>query len=63
MKTKPVADILERAETWPPHVQDELAAYTRELEAGVNGDAYQPTPEGLPASIAGCGCGPVCQRG
>ena len=40
MKTKPLADILERVETWPPHVQDELAAYARELEAGVKGDAY-----------------------
>lgn len=47
MKTKPLADILERVETWPPHVQDELAAYARELEAGVKGEAYQPTPEEL----------------
>lgn len=47
MKTKPLADILERVETWPPHVQDELAAYARELEAGVQGDAYHPSPEEL----------------
>jgi hypothetical protein len=47
MKTKPLTDILERVETWPPHVQDELAAYARELEAGVKGDVYQPTPEEL----------------
>ncbi len=47
MKTKPLADILERVETWPPHVQDELAAYARELEAGVQGDAYRPSSEEL----------------
>jgi hypothetical protein len=47
MKTRPLADILKRAETWPPHVQNELAAYARELEAGVQGDAYHPTPEEL----------------
>lgn len=60
MKTKPLAEILERVETWPPHVQDELADFARELEAGVNGDAYYPTPEelagidrGLEAAAAG----------
>jgi hypothetical protein len=47
MKTKPLADVLERVETWPAHVQDELAAFARELDAGVRGDAYQPTPEEL----------------
>jgi hypothetical protein len=60
MKTKPLAEILERVEMWPPHVQDELADFARELEAGVNGDAYHPTPEeltgidrGLDAAAAG----------
>jgi predicted transcriptional regulator len=47
MKTKPLADILERVEAWPPQVQDELAAFARELEAGVQGQAYHPTPEEL----------------
>jgi hypothetical protein len=47
MKTKPLTDILERVETWPPHVQDELAAFARELDAGVNGDEYPPTAEEL----------------
>jgi hypothetical protein len=47
MKTKPLADILERVETWPPHVQDELAAFARELDAGVSGHDYQPTPDEL----------------
>ena len=47
MKTKPLTDILERVETWPPHVQDELAAFARELEAGVQGQAYHPTADEL----------------
>lgn len=47
MKPGPLADILERAESWPAHVQDELADFARELEAGVNGDSYHPTPEEL----------------
>jgi len=47
MKTKSLSDILERVETWPAQVQDELAAYARELEAGVAGEAYDPTPEEL----------------
>jgi hypothetical protein len=47
MKTKPLADILERVESWPPHLQDELAAFARELDAGADGRDYQPTPEQL----------------
>jgi predicted transcriptional regulator len=47
MKQNPLADILERAESWPAHVRDELADFARELEAGVNGDAYQPTLDEL----------------
>ncbi|NVN86535.1 MAG: hypothetical protein HXX15_10655 [Rhodopseudomonas sp.] len=47
MKTKPLTDILARVETWPPHLQDELAAFARELDAGANGRDYQPTPEEL----------------
>ena len=47
MKTKPLADILERVEAWPSHVQNELAAFARELDAGVNDIEYQPTPEEL----------------
>jgi hypothetical protein len=47
MKTKPLADILERVESWPPQLQDELAAFARELDAGANGRDYQPTPDEL----------------
>lgn len=51
MKTKPLIDIPERAEDRPSHVQDELAAFARELDAGVNGMKYEPTSEEL-AGIA-----------
>lgn len=47
MKTKPLADILERVESSPPQMQDELAAFARELDAGANGRDYQPTPDEL----------------
>lgn len=47
MKTKPLTEILEPVEFWPPHVQEELAACARELDAEGNGRDYQPTPEEL----------------
>ena len=47
MKTKPLAEILERVEAWPSHVQNELAAFARELDAGLNDIEYQPPPEEL----------------
>ena len=47
MKTKPLANILERAESWPAQLQDELAAFARELDAGANGRDYQPSPDEL----------------
>jgi hypothetical protein len=60
MTSRPLADILARAESWPAHVQDELEDFARELEAGVNGGAYHPTPveiagidRGLRAADAG----------
>ena len=47
MTTKPLADILARVESWPEQLQDELAAFARELDAGANGRIYQPTPDEL----------------
>lgn len=47
MKTKPLTDMLERVDAWPPHVQDELAAFAREFDANVSGHDYQPTPDEL----------------
>lgn len=47
MKTKPLADILERVESWPEPLQDELAAFARELDASANGRVYQPMPDEL----------------
>ena len=47
MKTKMLTEVLERVETWPGHVQDELAEIALELDAGVKETEYQPTPEEL----------------
>ena len=43
MKTKQLAEILERVENWPAHAQDELAEIARDIEQGLNGGDYQPT--------------------
>lgn len=47
MKTKQLTDALERVEAWPPHVQNELAEFALELDAGLKDGEYQPTPEEL----------------
>jgi predicted transcriptional regulator len=47
MKTKKLAEALERVEAWPPHVQNELAEFALELDAGFRDGEYQPTPEEL----------------
>ena len=47
MKTKMLTEVLERVESWPAHVQDELAEIALELDAGVKETEYQPTPEEL----------------
>jgi hypothetical protein len=47
MKTKKLTEILERVEAWPPDVQNELAEFALELDAGFRDGEYQPTPEEL----------------
>jgi predicted transcriptional regulator len=47
MKTKRLAEILERVESWPAHAQDELAEIARDIEAGLKGAVYEATPEEL----------------
>jgi predicted transcriptional regulator len=47
MKTKQLADILERVEHWPKHAQDELAEIVRDMDAGLKNETYEPTPEEL----------------
>jgi predicted transcriptional regulator len=43
MKTKQLAKILERVESWPAHAQDELAEIARDIEESLNSGDYQPT--------------------
>jgi hypothetical protein len=47
MKTKKLAEVLERIEAWPPEVQNELADIARGLDAGLSDGEDQPTPEEL----------------
>jgi hypothetical protein len=47
MKTKKLTEVLERVEAWPVDVQNELAEFALELDAGLNDGEYQPTPEEL----------------
>ena len=47
MKSKRLTEALQRVETWPSHVQDELAALALELDAGLKGGEYEPTPDEL----------------
>ena len=42
MKTKQLAEILERVESWPAHAQDKLAEIAREIEEDLNDD-YEPS--------------------
>jgi hypothetical protein len=42
-------DLLERAETWPPEAQQELAEIALEIEASVSAGAYQASQEELEA--------------
>jgi predicted transcriptional regulator len=47
MKTKTLAHALERVESWPAEAQDELAKIAMDIDAGLAGDLYEPTPEEL----------------
>jgi predicted transcriptional regulator len=43
MKTKQLAEVLERVERWPAQAQDELAEIARDLEASLNSGDYEAT--------------------
>jgi hypothetical protein len=47
MKTSKLTEVLERVEAWPADIQNELAEFALELEAGLKDGEYQPTPEEL----------------
>jgi hypothetical protein len=47
IKTKQLTEVLERIEAWPPEIQNELAEFALELDAGFRDGEYQPTPEEL----------------
>lgn len=47
MKTKKLTEVLERVEAWPSHIQNELAEFALELDAGFKDGEYEATPEEL----------------
>ena len=47
MKTKQSTEIQERVEAWPPEVQNEIADFALELDAGFKRGEYEPTPDEL----------------
>jgi len=47
MKTKSLAQALERVEKWPPQWQDQLAEIAIDIDAGLKDGVYHPSPEEL----------------
>jgi predicted transcriptional regulator len=47
MKTKKLAEVLERIEAWPPEAQNALADFALDLDAGFKSGDYEPTAEEL----------------
>ena len=47
MKTKRLTDVLERVENWPAEWQEQLADIALDIDAGLKGGVYYPTPEEL----------------
>lgn len=47
MKTKMLEDVLERVDEWPADFQDALAELALEIDAGLQGGDYAPTPQEL----------------
>jgi len=47
MTAKILEDVMQLAESWPESAQRELADLAREIDAGLTGRVYHPTPEEL----------------
>lgn len=43
MKTKQLAEVLERIESWPAHAQDELAEIARDIGESLKKGDYEPS--------------------
>jgi predicted transcriptional regulator len=43
MKTRQLAEVLERVERWPAHAQDELAEIARDIEQNLSNGEYEPS--------------------
>jgi len=47
MKTKQLAEVLKRVESWPPAAQDQLAEIALDIDANLRDIVYEPTDEEL----------------
>jgi hypothetical protein len=47
MRSKTLQHVLERVDEWPADLQDALAELALEIDAGLKGGEYVPTPEEL----------------
>ena len=47
MKTRKLTEVLKRVEAWPADVQNELAEFALERDAGLKDGEYQLSPEEL----------------
>jgi hypothetical protein len=47
MKSKTLSNVLKRVEAWPADAQDQLAEVALEIEAGLSGKEYEPSPAEL----------------
>jgi predicted transcriptional regulator len=47
MKTKLLAQVMERVDAWPAHAQDELAEIARDIDESLRKGEYEPTPAEL----------------
>lgn len=43
MKSKALAEVLERVQDWPPHWQDELAQIARDIDEAVRAGDHEPS--------------------
>lgn len=47
MRSKALTEAMQRVESWPDEVQEELAGIALEMDAALRDEAYQATPEEL----------------
>jgi hypothetical protein len=60
VKTRQLAEVLERVERWPAHAQDELAEIARDIEQSLGNGEYEPSEAELAGIDRGSSRRPLC---